>query len=313
MQPSARTGWRQRLLERIVRGYLIGIIAVAVISGLAWWFATGDGLRTWSVVTAVLVVSCPCAIGLAFPLADEMATIALRRRGVFVRASDVWTRLNHVRRLVFDKTGTLTLETPVLANPESLQPLDDLARSALLALVRDNPHPVSQCLLENLLSTRSGEALPGDVTEHLGQGISLVAKGHTWRLGRAEWTGATAIAGDSTCFTRDGFPLAQFRFLDSARPDARSELAELSRLGHDTYILSGDHQAKVSQLAAELGLPADHALGECTPQQKADWLARNGAHEARHVARTVDQARRALARWQWRQRRYRQWCQGRRL
>jgi Cu2+-exporting ATPase len=83
--PGDRPGERHLFLERIVRGYLIGILAVAALSGLGWWLGTGDPLRTWSVVTAVLVVSCPCAIGLAFPLADEMATTALRRRGVFVR------------------------------------------------------------------------------------------------------------------------------------------------------------------------------------------------------------------------------------
>jgi len=184
-----------------------------------------------------------------------------------------------VRQLVFDKTGTLTLENPLLENPADLLRLDPTARSALLALVRDNPHPVSQCLLENLLSTGSSEALPGDVQEHLGQGVSLGASGHEWRLGRAEWTGVAATAADGTCFARDGVALAQFRFIDAARPDARTELAALDRLGYDTFILSGDHQPKVAKLAVELGLPPDNALGDCTPQEKADWLGRNGAAE----------------------------------
>ncbi len=112
--PGERLGWRHRFLERIIRGYLIGILAVAALAGLAWGFATRDALRTGAVVTAVLVVSCPCAIGLAFPLADEMAAVALRRRGVFVRENDLWAKLRKVRRIVFDKTGTLTLETPEL-------------------------------------------------------------------------------------------------------------------------------------------------------------------------------------------------------
>ena len=277
LAPAIRATTRTPFLERIIRGYLIGILGIAALSGLAWWLATGDALRTGSVVTAVLVVSCPCAIGLAFPLADEMATIALRRRGVFVRATDLWTRLANVRQLVFDKTGTLTLENPLLENSAELLRLDPTARSALLALVRDNPHPVSQCLLENLLSTGSSDALPGDVEEHLGQGVSLTAAGHDWRLGRAEWTGVASTAADGTCFARDGVALAQFRFIDAARPDARAELAALGRLGYATFILSGDHQAKVGLLATELGLPPASALGDCTPQQKADWLDRNGA------------------------------------
>ena len=103
-------------------------------------------------VTAILVVSCPCAIGLAFPLTDEMATVALRRFGVFVREADVWPRLSRIRKIIFDKTGTLTLETPELVNPEALANLSPVARAALAALVRDNAHPVSQCLHENLLA-----------------------------------------------------------------------------------------------------------------------------------------------------------------
>ncbi|MEX2045000.1 MAG: heavy metal translocating P-type ATPase metal-binding domain-containing protein, partial [Opitutus sp.] len=118
LAPGEREGERHRFLELIVRGYLIGIFLVAAGAGIGWWLGTGDALRTWAVVTAVLVVSCPCAVALAFPLADEMAAVALRRRGVFVRQADLWAKLSRVRKLVFDKTGTLTLEAPVLQNPE---------------------------------------------------------------------------------------------------------------------------------------------------------------------------------------------------
>jgi Cu2+-exporting ATPase len=289
LTPVTRTGPRPLFLERIIRGYLIGILAVAALSGLGWWLATGDLLRTGSVVTAVLVVSCPCAVGLAFPLADEMATVALRRRGLFVRTGDLWARLAGVRKLVFDKTGTLTLETPVLKNPEALAGLESEARHALTALVRDNPHPVSQCLYENLLANGGSDALPGAVEEAVGQGVALTAGGHCWRLGRPGWAAAAVTpeltilpfedATKGTLFTCDGHAVAYFLFTDTARPDAREELSALRRLGYPTYILSGDHQAKVASLASELDLPPGHALGELTPQGKADWLTLNGADQ----------------------------------
>ena len=289
LAPAKPRGAQPSLLEKIVRGYLIGILATATVAGLAWWLATGDGLRTGSVVVAVLVVSCPCAIGLAFPLADEMATVALRKRGVFVRNSELWPRLNRVQQLVFDKTGTLTLETPVLQNPGALLHLDPLARQALLTLVSDNPHPVSQCLLENLLAGGSSELLGGAVEETIGQGITLAAAGHRWRLGRPSWA-AMAVdpnltnapfldAAAGSLFTCDGVALAFFVFADTARPDARAELAELGWLGYDTFILSGDHSTKVAAVAGELGLPLEQAIGELTPQGKADWLASHGAGE----------------------------------
>ncbi|HEX2855370.1 MAG TPA: heavy metal translocating P-type ATPase metal-binding domain-containing protein [Opitutaceae bacterium] len=280
LAPGERAGSRQVLLERIVRGYLAGIFIVALVSGIAWWCATGDLLRTGAVVTAVLVVSCPCAIALAFPLVDEIATVALRRRGVFVRESDLWAKLGRVRKIVFDKTGTLTLETPVLQNPGAFAGLDGAARSALLGLVRDNPHPVSQCLLENLLAGRRIAPLEGEVRESIGDGIELGA----WSLGRAGWrTSDAAAPGESdagTVFARDGEILARFRFSDTVRSDARREIAALRNSAFSIFILSGDRNEKVASLAAELGVEPAHALGELSPQGKAGWLEAHGADDA---------------------------------
>jgi Cu2+-exporting ATPase len=286
LQPGERAGERHLLLEKIVRGYLIGIIGIAALSGMAWWFATGDTLRTWSIVTAVLVVSCPCAIGLAFPLADEMATVALRRRGVFVREGDLWSKLFRVRKLVFDKTGTLTLEMPVLQNPAAIAALDTPARSALLALVRDTPHPTSQCLLENILAAGADEMLPGHVVETVGFGVEI----GPWSLGRPGWRTPAGTANEPTAranpvghdaeFARDGEVLARFHFVDTARPDARIELAALAARGFTTHILSGDRQEKVTMLAEQLGLNPALGLGALSPQAKADWLDAHGAADA---------------------------------
>jgi len=320
LKPAQRTGARHGMIERIVQGYLIGILLAAVLSGIGWWLATEDPLRTWAVVTAVLVVSCPCAIALAFPLVDEVATVALRRRGVFVREGDLWARLSRVRKIVFDKTGTLTLETPVLQNPEVLEALDSTARSALLEIVRDSAHPISQSLLENLLASGPGNAtaafrssLAGSTRGSFSEGQTAAPVAHVptltkdrgdsgpvatlvspatelvrettgfgveygaWSLGRAGWRDTTA--GGDTVFARDGEVLAQFRFLDAARPDARSELSALGREGFSTYILSGDHGGKVALLAAELGLPPTNAWGGLTPEAKARWLDEHGAND----------------------------------
>ena len=194
LQPVARDAYRHRFLERVVSGYLLGILLVAVAAGLGWWLGTHDVVRTWSVVTAVLVVSCPCAIGLAFPLADEMAATALRRAGVFVREADLWPRLARIRKLIFDKTGTLTLETPVLTNPAALAALAPPARAALAALVGDNPHPVAQCLHQALcaahpLAAPAAAAGASPVQETPGQGVALTNRAGNWTRGRPGWRG----------------------------------------------------------------------------------------------------------------------------
>lgn len=287
LQTPERAGARDGLIERIVRCYIIGILGVAALAGLVWWIGTGDALRTWAVVTAVLVVSCPCAVALAFPLADEMATVALRRRGVFVREGDLWTKLGRVRQIVFDKTGTLTLETPVLQNPEMLRALDATARGALHALVRDNPHPVSQALLENLLAEGAAEPLAGDVREEVGCGVEL----GEWSLGRAGWRSPEG-SGGATILAQEGRVVAAFHFADTVRTDARAEVAALRRRGFAVQILSGDRREKVAALADELGLPAGSGLGELTPQEKAAWFA---GERAEHSLMLGDGANDSLA------------------
>jgi len=284
---------RNPLLERIVQGYLIGILAVAALAGLFWGLHTGDLLKTGAIVTAILVVSCPCAIGLAFPLAEEIASVALRRRGVFVRSPRLWSLLHKIRKLVFDKTGTLTLETPILQNPEALAALSDDARQALYTLIRDTPHPVSQSLLEAILASGpTPAALEGEVLEEIGCGVSL----GPWSLGKAGWkpkadseatAGASALGAaaphqtkGATTLAYDGTPLATFHLADSIRSDAPDEIARLHALGLEAHILSGDAAHKVQASAAQLGLPPAHGHGQMSPQDKADWLRQNAARDA---------------------------------
>ncbi len=285
LRPTGRDQFRHRLLERVVTGYLVGIFVVATATAIGWWVAKHDVALMWSAVTAVLVVSCPCAIGLAYPLADEMATVALRRFGVFVRENDLFPRLTRLRKIIFDKTGTLTLETPVLSNPDALHSLSAPARAALLALVRDNPHPISQCLNENLLAdglVNGLEPASGEVHEETGYGVTLRTELGQWSLGRPGWRGEekcnllgyTSGEGHDTELACDGVVLARFHFTDSVRPGAREEIAALHAAGFETFILSGDRREKVSAMAEALAIPAQNAVAQASPTEKAQWVQR---------------------------------------
>jgi len=302
-KPVVRGAYRHRFLERVVRGYLIAVLVIATGAAVGWGWATGDALRTGAIVTAILVVSCPCAIGLAFPLADELAATALRKRGVFVRVGDLWPRLARVRRIVFDKTGTLTLETPTLTNPEALTALAAESRAALLALVQDNPHPVGRCLHEQLLMAGGIVPPAGEVTEMVGRGVVLETGGHRWTLGRADWrdetvcnvlrykpsgidkglvTGGGAAGGREagTELACDGGVRARFHFAETARLDARVEVAALAKRGLGITILSGDRREKVATLASELGLKPENVWSEFSPHDKAGWIERHGPDDA---------------------------------
>ncbi len=273
--PSQRDSARHLLLERVVRGYVVGIIAAAAVAGGAWLLVGRDPGRAGAVAIAVLVVSCPCAIGLALPLADEMATASLRRKGVFVRDNDLWAKLGRVKKIIFDKTGTLTLESPVLLNPEALGSLGPAQCAALFALVQENLHPIGRCLHEAILAGGGCSALAGAVEEEVGSGVWL----GPWSLGRAGWRDAGA-PGTETVFAHRGATVARFHFADAARPGAASELAVLSDWGYGVYILSGDRREKVQALASELGLPWYRALGELTPGEKARWIETHAGDDA---------------------------------
>ncbi len=219
---------RDLTTERFIRGYILAVLAIGFLGFAGWWLVRGELLPALQVFISVLVVSCPCASGVALPLTRELAASQLRRLGVFVCRSEIWSKLDRVRHLIFDKTGTLTLETVTLRNPDVLGPLTDVQRGVLLAMVRNNLHPVSGCLREQLLAGGAQPVTDVSAVETIGFGLALAYDGATWKLGRPEWTGS---AVGECAFTRDGEVLANFRFGEEARPDAVEEIAALRQRG----------------------------------------------------------------------------------
>ncbi len=275
------TAPRNPALERFLRGYIFVVLALAALGFAGWWAATGALLPSLQVLISVLVVSCPCASGVALPLASDLAASRLRRLGVFIRNSDLWAKLDRVRSVIFDKTGTLTLETISLKNPEAARNLAVEERRVLLALVHDSLHPVSGCLREQLLADGVQLATTSRPHEIIGFGLELHHAGSVWRLGRPEWSGADR-AGECA-FTRDGETLASFRFGEEARADAIEEVRALEAGGCRVFILSGDRTAKVANMAAHLSLPPEQCRGEMSPEQKAEWVERFDAHDTLYI------------------------------
>jgi Cu2+-exporting ATPase len=263
-------------LDRLLRVYL-SIVLVLGLLALAWWgIMRGDWLTGVQAMISVFVVSCPCALGVAIPLADDMAASAMERLGLFVRTATLWPRLVRVRHVVFDKTGTLTLERPVLENPETVSSLDEDAALALARMTRGSLHPMARSLLEALGSR--GQKLLGShgdapTTEHPGLGVSMELGEVSWSLGKAGWDGraggTVAADGAGSELRQNGRVVAAFRFRDSLRPGAVETLRRLEKSGLSLHILSGDHPERVRSLAAALALPGNQAAGGLSPEQKA--------------------------------------------
>jgi len=262
--------WRNRGLEKLIRAYLVIVLALASAGFLVWGLAVGAWLSAFQVMISVLVVSCPCAIGVALPLLDDIAAARMQQYGVYLREGTLWARLRHVAVLLFDKTGTVTLETLRPAEPEVLAGLSLSAQSHLLKLVGRSLHPVASSLREALLAAgvepASGE---GMVREIPGMGLEWDSPGGLWRLGRAAWVGVT---GGGTVLAWDGIEVARFSFREELRPDAVREVARFQSAGMSVYLLSGDDPERVRVMGEALGLPSAHAFGGLSPQGKASLV-----------------------------------------
>ena len=178
---------RDLWLERLLRGYLLAVVVAGIGGALWWWLYEGDLAKGVQVMISVFVVSCPCALGVAAPFADDIAASRAERLGVFVRALGLWKKLGRVRAVIFDKTGTLTLENPALTNPAALAALDGPARDALRHLISGNLHPVSRSLFD-ALGPGQDPHRGLTVDEEPGFGLRFVdTQGCAWALGRPGW------------------------------------------------------------------------------------------------------------------------------
>ena len=292
-QGEASSGFQPRWWTRVATVYVAAVLLLAALGFLLW---QGQGLRpALEVTVAILVVTCPCALGLASPLAQEMMQHALRKRGVFVRSGGFMDRALEVRKVLLDKTGTLTLGSLEL-QPDSrkrLWRLDGEQRNVLWNMVIRSNHPVSAALAVALGAGTTGTATGlrldqagEEVREQPGAGLEWNHGGVLYRLGRAGFAGGMpeaeleADAGDSaTLFTADGRIVAAFRFDEALKSDAASELAGLRRAGFQIHLLSGDSPAKVAAAAAALGIEPDDARGALDPEAKAAVVAGLDEHD----------------------------------
>ncbi len=262
--------------SRLGRYYVLGVVSLAAGAFLLWSSDLQAALR---VTTSVLVVTCPCAFGIAVPLAYELVHTASARRGLFVRVPSLMDRANDVRRLVFDKTGTLTAGNPQLCDAAPIDALAPLERAALYDLSARSTHPKSRAIADAL---PDGVMRPEFVAhEEPGCGMQAQHDGTLYRLGRSSWAAPehlaeAGLASADLVFAANGRPLAVLKTQESLRPHAVEEIRALEAMGYEIWILSGDGREKVASLARALGIPRERALAERSPEGKARWLREHG-------------------------------------
>ncbi|TGT81406.1 MULTISPECIES: cation-translocating P-type ATPase [unclassified Mesorhizobium] len=246
----------RRIADRVSALYAPVVHLTAFLTFLGWVAATGDWHRAMTIAIAVLIITCPCALGLAVPIVQVVAARRLFENGIMVRDGSAVERLATIDTAVFDKTGTLTLGQPRLVNAPSVSP-DMLALAADLAT--HSRHPFSKAIAG--FATLGGRFKFEAVTEHPGFGIEATAAGSTWRLGRRGWAGWKARTGGEgkhgyggTVLTKNGMIVASFIFDDVLRADATPAIDRLHDAGVSVEMLSGDTAAACADVAKVLGV-----------------------------------------------------------
>ena len=253
-----------RIADRASRLYAPAVHTLAALSFAGWMIAGAGFYQATVIAIAVLIITCPCALGLAVPVAQVVASGALMREGIMVKDGSAIERMALVDRVLLDKTGSLTLGKP---EPDAavVEALDSEAAAIALGLASHSRHPHSRAL-EAALLARGHRAVPiAGVAETAGIGLSGTWNGRKVSLGRND-----AADVVSTTLRIAGRDAVLIPFTDQLRPDAHAALARLRALGLKVSLLSGDNHKAVAEVAADVGLEAQAAAN---PAEKREAIA----------------------------------------
>jgi heavy metal translocating P-type ATPase len=284
-QAAASRTKMERAVDSVARLFIPGVLALAVITFVIWQLHTGKPGIALMHAIAVLVIACPCALGIATPLALTAAVAAAGRRGILVSDTRVLETIRTVHTVILDKTGTATYGEFAL-----LESAGDTSRMAQLAAVEAwSEHPIARAL-----GGQSG-ALPAarDVAIHAGRGISGTVEGTQYFLGNrtlvdqlgAKFTDLPQLAGSVVYFGWDDAVRGALSFGDRVRPEATALCADLRKLGIRIVLLSGDTRSATAAVAEQIG--ADEWIAEALPERKVA-IIRELQQEGRVVAMIGD-------------------------
>ncbi|MDE8344959.1 MAG: cation-translocating P-type ATPase [Acidocella sp.] len=262
----------QRLADRIAAWFVLVVVVIAAVTLLGWLAAGASVAHAVINAVSVLVIACPCALGLATPAAILAGTGAGARRGILIRNADAIEAAAKVDYVVFDKTGTLTLGTPQLREVVTLGRMDrDEVLRIAAALAAADTHPLSAAL------RRPGVGPAGSVRALAGLGVEGIVAGSLYRLGAAKLVGGIGTdfpGGDAATWSylacAEGDVLAAFAFIDTIRPEASAEIARLRAMGLQVMMLSGDHEGAARAVADEIGVT--NVIAGANPEAKLDVI-----------------------------------------
>jgi Cu+-exporting ATPase len=279
----------QRLVDRVSAVFVPVVIGVALVTLLGWGVFAGQWEQGLLNAVAVLVIACPCALGLATPTAIMAGTGVAARHGILIKDADALEAAHRIGVVAFDKTGTLTEGKPQLVEALATDANHDALLCDATALQAGSEHPLARAVLRAAADAGLAAAAAADARAEAGRGVFAHVNGRALRLGSTRWmaelgvdlaplAGAAAAhqaQGRTVSWLVEGKDRPRLRgllaFGDTAKADARSAIDALRALGVRTLLLSGDNRDSAGAVAAALGIDAVRA--EVLPADKAAIVA----------------------------------------
>jgi Cu+-exporting ATPase len=265
----------QRLADRISAVFVPVVVGIALLTWLlSYWFFALEPRQAIMNAIAVLVISCPCAMGLATPTAVSVGVGRLARNGILVKGAQTMETFASIRTFLFDKTGTLTQGNFQLLDAWHAGQLpEDVVEGIVHELEQHSSHPIAQSLTRIFEPAKDYAFRLEQVKERKGNGLEGTdSKGNLWKLGSRAWVDAQYPFNPkhSLLLSRNGEVVASFEIGDALRPDTPHTLNYLKAQGMDVRILSGDREEKTRALAEELGI--EHYYAAHSPAQKLEQV-----------------------------------------
>jgi Cu+-exporting ATPase len=270
----------QRLADRVSGVFVPAIVVIALVTLALWWQLGGTFAPAMIRMVAVLVIACPCALGLATPTAIMVGTGRGARSGILFRGAGALENAHRITTVLFDKTGTITLGAPVLTDWTPRDGADHLDLVASAASASD--HPISRAIVEGARERGVEIVEPSEAREQPGRGIEATVRGHVVRVGRPDWVGA---GGTEVAASVDGVPAGTARVSDEVRQGAADAVRSLARMGIEPVMLTGDSEEAARSVSERVGI--ERFVAGVLPEHK-DEVVREERRRGRTVAMVGD-------------------------
>ena len=275
----------QRLVDRVSRVFVPIVVGIAVMTFAAWLAVAGGFEASLIAAVSVLVIACPCALGLATPTAIMTGTGASARAGILIKDVDTLEHAPALTTVVFDKTGTLTVGRPRVEDVRVLRGTEDELLALAAAVQSTSEHPLAKAVVDHADDRGIKSEPASDFRNHVGRGVSGRVNGMEIRAGNSEFVSGDAAPpdldwgshkGGTVVWVADGDGVrGALLCRDAVRPEAKTAVERLKTMGVRPVILSGDAASAVWPLGAEVGVEEAHA--RVLPDEKAAFVQKRVA------------------------------------